>query len=443
MSDQMSVEDVVALAKKLGADDVVAELITSNSTQVKFANSAVAITQNWAVSALKVFVAYRKRIASVMLENLDHNIVNASVERLMKIARNSQPNRDWAGLAHGPFSYDKPNDTFDNALIGAEDKAVDWVNAAIAATKAPKTAGVLYLTDDGRALATSEGVIAKDRSTSAQLSIRAFFERDESGHAVTTACTASGFKPESAGAKAGELAKAARRPQPGQAGRYDVIFDPLAFAGLLASVASNSSAYSVDAGYSFLAGKIGKRVAGPMVTVLDDPTAAAGLGSTSFDDEGRPTQRVPVIEDGVLKTYLHNTLTARKFKVASTASAGLISPSPRNVILRPGNYSRDELFSQVKNGIYVTNIWYTRFQNFRTGDFSTIPRDGIFVIRNGEIWRPVKGLRITDNLQRLLENITALSSKPETILWWGMDDQVPSTTPYVLVKDLNLTLPTM
>ena len=91
----------------------------------------------------------------------------------------------------------------------------------------------------------------------------------------------------------------------------------------------------------------------------------------------------------------------------------------------------------------MTNIWYTRFQNYRTGDFSTIPRDGLFIIRNGELWQPVKGLRITDNLQRLLENITALSNKPETILWWGMDDQIPSTTPYVLVKDLNLTLPTM
>ena len=443
VEDHMTAEDVVALAKKLGADDVVAQLMTSNNMQVKFANSAIAITQNWSSMALEVFVAYKKRTAGVTLENLDHAVVRSSIERLLKIARNSQPNKDWAGLAHGPFKYAKPKDTYDASLVANEDKAIDWVNAAIAATKTPKTAGVLYITDEGKTVATSEGVGAQDRSTSAQFSIRAFFEHDESGHAVTASCNSAGFNPEAAGVKAGELAKAAKRPQPGRSGKYDVIFDPLAFAGLLASVSTSASAYSVDAGYSFLADKIGKKVAGPHVTILDDPTAAGGLGSVAFDDEGRPTQRVPVIENGLLKTYLHNTLTAKKFNADSTASAGLISPHPRNAMLQPGNQSRDELFSQVKNGIYVTNIWYTRFQNYRTGDFSTIPRDGLFIIRNGELWQPVKGLRITDNLQRLLENITALSNKPETILWWGMDDQIPSTTPYVLVKDLNLTLPTM
>lgn len=443
INESMTVEDVVNLCKKLGADDAVAKLSSTNDMQVKFANSAIAITQNWSGMSLEVFVAYKKRTASVALENLDHAVVRSSVERLLKIAKNSQPNRDWVGLARGPFKYARPKDSFDPVLLNQKDRAIDWVNAAIEATRAKKAAGVLYITDEGKTLATSEGVSAQDRSTSAQLSIRAFFEHDESGHAVTASTTAAGFKPETAGQKAGELAKAARKPQPGQAGKYDVIFDPLAFAGLLASVASNSSAYNVDAGYSFLADKIGKRVAGPHVTILDDPTAAGGLGSVAFDDEGRPTQRTPIIENGLLKTYLHNTLTAKKFNAQPTASAGLISPAPRNVILQPGSCSRDELFSQVKNGIYVTNIWYTRFQNFRTGDFSTIPRDGLFVIRNGELWRPVKGLRITDNLQRLLENISALSSKPETILWWGMDDQIPSTTPYVLVKDLNLTLPTM
>jgi PmbA protein len=442
MTEHMTAADVVELCRKLGADDAVAQLFVGNTTQVKFANSAIAITQNWSEASLNVFVACRKRTASVTLEDLDHLVVRSSIERLLKIAKASQPNKDWAGLARGPFSYAKPKDTFDKNLVDT-DKAADWVNAAIAATGAPKAAGVLYLRDTGHSLATSGGVHAEDRGTSAELSIRAFFEKDESGHAVSTSCTKAGFNPEAAGRKAGEIAKAARKPQPGQAGKFDVIFDPLAFADLLSVVASSASAYNVDAGYSFLAGKLGKPVANPSVTLLDDPTAAGGLGSIPFDDEGRPTQRTAVIEGGQLKTYLHNTSTAKKFNASSTASAGLIAPQPRNVILQPGNASKDALFKQVKDGIYVSNIWYTRFQNYRTGDFSTIPRDGLFIIRNGELWRSVKGLRITDNLQRILENIVALSSKPETMLWWGMEYQVPVNTPYVLVKGVNITKPTM
>jgi PmbA protein len=140
-----------------------------------------------------------------------------------------------------------------------------------------------------------------------------------------------------------------------------------------------------------------------------------------------------------LKNYLHNTSTAKKYKTKTTANAGLIVPSPTNTILKEGKISKEKLFKEIKNGLYVTNIWYTRFQNYLTGDFSTIPRDGIFLIKNGEIVKSVKDIRITDNLQKILENITGLSNKQEWIIWWGLENQIPVFTPYVLVKDVNIT----
>jgi PmbA protein len=78
-----------------------------------------------------------------------------------------------------------------------------------------------------------------------------------------------------------------------------------------------------------------------------------------------------------------------------------------------------------------------------TGDFSTIPRDGIFLIKNGEIVKSLKDIRITDNLQKVLEKIIGLSSKPEWIIWWGLETQTPVLTPYVLVKDVKITKSTM
>ncbi|MBA4320982.1 MAG: TldD/PmbA family protein, partial [Flavobacterium sp.] len=73
----------------------------------------------------------------------------------------------------------------------------------------------------------------------------------------------------------------------------------------------------------------------------------------------------------------------------------------------------------------------------------TIPRDGIFLIKNGEIVKSLKGLRISDNLQRILLNIVDISNKPEWIYWWGLETQIPVFTPYVLVKNVKITLPTM
>jgi len=166
-----------------------------------------------------------------------------------------------------------------------------------------------------------------------------------------------------------------------------------------------------------------------------------GFNSYTFDDEGVPTKTTIIINKGILKTYLHNTSTAKKHKIKTTGNAGLIAPEPTNIILKPGKYSKESLFKNVRNGLYVTNIWYTRFQNFLTGDFSTIPRDGIFLIKNGEIVRSLKGIRISDNLQRILLNVIKISNKPEWIQRWTSEN--PVLTPYVIVKDVNVTLPTM
>jgi PmbA protein len=105
--------------------------------------------------------------------------------------------------------------------------------------------------------------------------------------------------------------------------------------------------------------------------------------------------------------------------------------------LEKGDRTLDEMISEVKDGVYITNVWYTRFANYRTGDFSTIPRDAMFEIKNGRITRPIKGVRITDNMQRILENILAISKNPQQIEWWEITS--PIITGHVLVKDLNLT----
>jgi PmbA protein len=162
-----------------------------------------------------------------------------------------------------------------------------------------------------------------------------------------------------------------------------------------------------------------------------------------FDDEGVPTRETAIIKSGILKNYLHNTSTAKKYKTKTTANAGLIVPSPINTILEEGNMPKEKLFKEIDNGLYITNVWYTRFQNYLTGDFSTIPRDGIFLIIDGEIAKSLKGIRISDNLQRILENIIGLSNKSEWIIWWGLENQIPVLTPHVLVKDVNITLPAM
>jgi PmbA protein len=159
-----------------------------------------------------------------------------------------------------------------------------------------------------------------------------------------------------------------------------------------------------------------------------------------FDDEGYPTQENIIIDKGILKTYLHNNSTAKIFKTQTTGNAGIVQPTAWNIEMDPGNSSRDDLFEQVKHGLYLTNTWYTRFQNYATGDFSTIPRDGIFLIENGEIKQPLKDLRLSDNILRLLGQIKSVSKERQHVHWW-LEADPPSLSPYVLAENIQMTRP--
>jgi len=199
----------------------------------------------------------------------------------------------------------------------------------------------------------------------------------------------------------------------------------------------------VDLGLSFFQGMLGKKVASEVFTLLDDGRLPSSPGSTSLDDEGCPTKTNHLIKNGILETFLHTSYTAAKQKAALTGSAafeaglGGMTPDAHNIILSPGDSSLEDLIDRAHEGLYITNNWYTRFQNYRTGDFSTIIRDGIFRITNGKITQPLKGLRLSDNMIRILQSVRALSSTQHWIKWWEV--HTPTLTPYALVEGVGIT----
>jgi PmbA protein len=245
------------------------------------------------------------------------------------------------------------------------------------------------------------------------------------------------FGPENAAKQAAEFARDSLHPQPGSPGHYDILFHPMIFANLIYYMSYAFSAFEVDSGMSFLINKLKKRVGSSLVTIQDDAQKKGGFGSRAFDDEGVPTKTTNIIEKGKLKTYLHNTSTAKKFKAQTTANAGLVYPNFFNIVMKEGKSSVDEMISQMKNGIYITNNWYTRFSNYRTGDFSTIPRDAMFKVENGRIVGPIKELRLSDNMQHILESVVAISKEREQIEWWEVS--IPVLVGHVLCRGLNMT----
>ena len=173
---------------------------------------------------------------------------------------------------------------------------------------------------------------------------------------------------------------------------------------------------SVYRGASFLAGKLGQKIAGDNVTIIDDGTMPGGFGTSPFDGEGVPTRRTVVIENGVLKSYLLNTYTAKKLGLQTTgnASRGLAGTpgiGPGNYFLQPG--ARDaasKSISEIKEGLYVTEF-LGHGANLVTGDYSR-GASGLW-ISGGEFAYPVEEITVAGNLKEMFFNISEIANDLE------------------------------
>jgi PmbA protein len=430
-------EEIVKKVKALGADEVLAKTTFGRYRQVRFSNNQVDISVAWNDYATDVALAWKKRVVATKIYNFEG--VDDAVKKLMDLAKISQENPTFGGFVKGKFEYAKSNaDEKLRELENPTDYVFEAINAAEKEVGSKvESGGILFTKFEDVYLVSSEGPTGVDKRSAIELSIRAFSEREASGHGVECSSTLKNFKPERAGRKAGEIARLAKGPKAGEEGVYDVVFDPLIMGSLLATWASMASAFMVMVKLSAFVDKLGQKVA-PEIVTLKDNAAQYSLANRVFDDEGAPTRENVIIDRGILKTYLHNNSTAKLFKTETTGNAGLVVPTAWNVEMEPGDAEKEELFKEVKHGLYLTNTWYTRFQNYAKGDFSTIPRDGIFLIEKGEIKQSLKDIRISDNILNLLNNIAMISKERQHVHWWGEADP-PSLAPYALIKNVHIT----
>ncbi|MBI2575430.1 TldD/PmbA family protein [Candidatus Woesearchaeota archaeon] len=418
------------------AEDVIVAAEKREKAQVKFSNNKVSTTQRWLTESVFVFAAIKGRIVSTTI-SAGRKSADAAVKKLISFSGSVSKNTAYRGIAKGPFTYKKVQ-AFDKKLVDIDmaDKVHASINAALECG-AKRASGVFETSASRLYLATSNSVEGNDISAKAYFSIRAMAEGGGSGHEVIAARKVAGLGCDKAAAMAAKTAVDARQAVSASQGTYDVLLDFLPAANLMEHVASSASVFYVESGLSFLGNKLGKGVASRSLTLVDDATIDWGIGSRVFDDEGVPTQRNEIIKEGKLKTYLHNTSTAARYRTGTTANAGLISPKAINPVVEKGNLNKEAMLSKIKKGLLVTNVWYTRFTNHATGDFSTIPRDGMFLVERGKVKRPVKGLRISDNLLGMLKRVDAVGSESREIMSWELESHI--TVPQLLVRKVNVT----
>ncbi len=201
---------------------------------------------------------------------------------------------------------------------------------------------------------------------------------------------------------------------PVPAGTYRVIFFNEALCEMLATFSGMFSAENAQQGLSLLAGKEGETVASSAVTLMDDPLLKGGFASCPFDAEGSASRTKAVIENGVLKTLLHNRKTARKQGVETTGNAARsyasgMTVAPTNLFFKPGDASLEELMATMGDGIVITDVSGLHAgANVISGDFSLV--SGGYMVEGGKRGRSVEQITVAGNFYKLLENIKAVGN---------------------------------
>ena len=219
--------------------------------------------------------------------------------------------------------------------------------------------------------------------------------------------------------------------------RTTVVLDPMVTAQFLGVISSTLNGEAVVKGRSLFAERLGDEVAAPLVTLIDDPTNPRAYSSTDVDGEGLAARRNVLIQDGVLKQFVHNTYSARRAGTVSTGNAtrGGFAGTPGvgclAMSLVPGTRSQAELVSDIDDGLLVQSVQGLHSGvNPVSGDFST-GAAGLLIV-NGDVGAPVREFTIASTLQRMLLDIVEIGGDLD---WLPMRSSGMS----LVIRDITLS----
>ncbi|MGA2807721.1 MAG: TldD/PmbA family protein [Terracidiphilus sp.] len=425
--------DVVALAMKAGATDAESVAREGDEFSVNVRMGQVETLKESGSRGLGLRVFLGTRSASASTSDLTPDGIRQLVEGALALAKVTEED-PFTGMPETAEFGSIPDDLHlyhedVYSLPGPE--RIEWARRAEAAALAvdPRITnsdgGSFDAATGHKALANSRGFVGGYRTSyagvsAAPLAMDANGQMQRDGWWSSARRLADLDSPESIGQEAARrtLRRLGARRVPTQ--RVPIVFAPEVARSLIGSVFEAASGDSIWRSASFLAGKLGEQIAASNLTIVDDnimllPTGMGGFGTSPFDGEGLPSRRTVVVENGVLRSYLLNTYTARKLGMKSThnASRGLAGTPGigcGNLYLEPGKLTPEQIIAEVPAGLYVTGLMGFGV-NVVTGDYSR-GATGLW-IENGQLTHAVEEVTIAGNLAEMLQNVTAIGSDLE------------------------------
>lgn len=415
--------DIVARARALGADEADAYVVSAVDSTVTVRKGELEKLFEAGSRSVQLRVIKDHRTAVCNTSDLTPKALEQIVRTAVDLARISEPD-EFAGL---PATEDLALHL--GASVGLYDENIeslgidDMKDVALRAEQAAfdfdsritNSEGAEFAAERGQvALANSLGFVGGYPYTAASVSVSVLADEPDGKKQSDYWFTAERMlhrlaSPDDVGRRAAARVvrklggrKVATREVP-------VVWEPTITAALLGIVASAASGDALFKRATFLADLEGQQALSPLVSITDDPTLPAQLGSRPFDGEGVRARRNAIVESGLVRQFLFDSYYARRMGRRTTGNAAragdTIGIGAGNRIWHAGESTPDAIVASVPDGLYLTGMMGPGV-NQTTGDFSR-GATGIW-IENGELTHPVIEINISGNLKRMLRDIDAV-----------------------------------
>ncbi|UCB52219.1 MAG: TldD/PmbA family protein [Candidatus Zixiibacteriota bacterium] len=433
-----------SVLKKSRADQTEAVFIGGENGLTRFANSAIHQNVSERNSRVYLRAVLGKKIGvastnSLIPEDLEKSLANAT-----EIAKNQKENPDFPGLP-GKADFSQLNTYFERTAKFSPTERAEALKRIFdkAGASQLNTAGSFTTGDSEIAVINSNGAECYQPLTSAYLNLIVMGE-NSSGFADQQSRDVGQIQVDDLAEVAIKKCVESKDPKGVEPGEYQVVLEPSAVAALVEWM--NYIGFGCKAfqeGTSFMSNRIGQKIMGENVTMYDDGTDGSAI-AFPFDFEGVPKQKVALVEKGVAKGVVYDSISANKEQKKSTGHA--LTPDNAaegglalNLFIEGGDSSLEKMIESVKKGILVTRFHYINgFLDTTNALLTGMTRDGTFWVEDGKIKHGIKNLRFTESMLKAFSNVQEISRDTKIVAsWW--EDVGCIVAPAMLIDKFKFT----
>ena len=426
---QNKTQMILKEAESLGASQAQATITLTNGALTRLANSIIDQNVVERHAKVRVILYFGQKSGAVEFEVINDRDIKDAVEQAASLARISRDNLDFRSL---PISKDyspdfDPNDQVCEATHNTSpEKRAELAKSAVDTahevdSRVFAVAGYVQNVTVEKNIANSLGIDAYEIRTYCSTEMTALAKdgnEETAGWARDARRDVHDLRVEDVARTAAEKAATGFGMKYLDPGEYEVVLEPAAAVNLVFyATYVGFSARNYQEYRSYLRDRIGEQMFSENFSMWDNALDQRLVGASLFDDEGVPHQRVDLVERGIVKNLVYDTLTATKDGVESTGNHakywGPAGPMARHVIVSEGDSSVEKMVAETSKGVLVTHFHYMNPVNPTEGVLTGLTRDGAWYVENGEVKYPLHTLRFTDAIPRFFKEIEMISKYSE------------------------------